>query len=214
MYVMLKCDGIIFDVDGTLWDSTDIVKDAWNKAFCDSGYDDPHITADRLKGLFGLPMADIIKDVFPDGTDEEIEALTPIIYRHEDDFLRESGGVLYDGIIETIRILSKSVPVFIVSNCQSGYIELFMEKTGCGNCITDHLCPGDTDLLKADNIRKIINDHELKSPAYVGDTVMDQRACAEANCPFIFASYGFGNAPGSKYVITSPRELVDLIDAS
>ena len=209
---MLKCDGIIFDVDGTLWDSTDIVKDAWNRAFTDSGYDDPHITAGRLKGLFGLPMADIIKDVFPDGNDDEIATLTPIIYRHEDDFLRDSGGILYDGIIETIRLLAESLPVFIVSNCQSGYIELFMEKTGCGDCITDHLCPGDTELLKADNIKKIISNHGLKYPAYVGDTVMDQQACAMANCPFIFASYGFGNAPGSAYVITTPRDLIGMIE--
>ena len=44
---MIKTDGVIFDVDGTLWDSTDVVKDAWNKAFTDSGYDDPGITAGR-----------------------------------------------------------------------------------------------------------------------------------------------------------------------
>ena len=208
---MLKCDGIIFDVDGTLWDSTDIVKDAWNKAFTDSGYDDPKITADRLKGLFGLPMADIIKDVFPDGTDEEIAKLTPVIYGYEDDFLRSTGGVLYDGIIDTIRELSQKIPVFIVSNCQSGYIELFMEKTGCNDCITDHLCPGDTGLLKADNILTIIKKHGIKHPVYVGDTVMDRKACEDAGCPFVFASYGFGNVKGCDHVIGSPKELCGII---
>ena len=180
---MRKTDGIIFDVDGTLWDSTDIVKDAWNRAFIDSGYDDPGITADRLKGLFGLPMKDIITDIFPDGTDEEIASLTPVIYGNEDKYLRECGGKLYPEIIETIKELAASVPVFIVSNCQEGYIELFMEKTGSARYITDHLCPGDTGLLKADNIRKIVSDHKLSHPVYVGDTVMDMRACEEADCP-------------------------------
>lgn len=209
---MIKTDGVIFDVDGTLWDSTDVVKDAWNKAFTDCGYDHPNITADRLKGLFGLPMADIIKDIFPDGTDEEIDALTPIIYGHEDEYLDRLGGKVYPQLIETLRKLAGSVPLFIVSNCQQGYIELFMRKTGCEDLIRDHLCPGDTGLLKADNISKIINDHGLKAPVYVGDTVMDKDACDKAGCPFIFARYGFGSVDDAKYVIDSPGELTGLLN--
>lgn len=209
---MRETDGIIFDVDGTLWDSTDVVKDAWNQAFMDCGYDDPKITADRLKGLFGLPMADIIKDIFPTGTDEEIETLTPVIYGHEDSYLTRKGGRLYPAIIETMKKLAESVPLFIVSNCQQGYIELFMRKTGCEHIITDHLCPGDTGLLKAENISKIIRDHELTAPVYIGDTIMDSRACEDAGCPFVFARYGFGSVDDAELVIDSPKELLDCLE--
>ena len=208
---MIKTDGIIFDVDGTLWDSTDIVKDAWNNAFIASGYDDPKITADRLKGLFGLPMADIIKDVFPNGSAEEIDKLTPVIYSYEDSYLQDTGGKLYPGIIGTIAKLSETTPVFIVSNCQQGYIELFMDKTGCAPYITDHLCPGDTGLLKADNIKKIITDHKLAYPVYVGDTVMDKDACTAAGCPFIYARYGFGTVDGCEYIIDTPSDLLNIL---
>ena len=208
---MMETDGIIFDVDGTLWDSTEVVKDAWNRAFIDSGYDDPQITADRLKGLFGLPMADIIRDIFPEGSAEEIETLTPVIYKNEDDYLRKNGGKLYPQIIETIAALSEKIPVFIVSNCQQGYIELFMDKTGCGKYISDHLCPGDTGLLKADNISKIVEDHKLAHPVYVGDTIMDKEACDGAKCPFIYARYGFGHVDEYDHVIDSPAELMGLV---
>ena len=208
---MLKCDGIIFDVDGTLWNSTDIVKDAWNDALIKLGYNNPGITAKRLQGLFGLPMDDIIRDILPDSTAGERAKCTPVIYEYEDRYLSETGGELYPEIIETIKRISETIPVFIVSNCQSGYIELFMKKTGCANYITDHLCPGDTKKFKADNIMMIVEKHGLEFPLYVGDTHMDYEACCKADCRFVFARYGFGSVPEAEYIIDSPAQLLTLL---
>ena len=42
-------DGIIFDVDGTLWDSTETVAEAWNQAIYDASDLDLHINGDILK---------------------------------------------------------------------------------------------------------------------------------------------------------------------
>lgn len=209
--MMTKCDGIIFDVDGTLWDSTYVVKDAWNQAIQDAGYPNPEITADRLKGLFGLPMDDIIKDIMPELSKEEREAIAPHVYKYEDEYLEKQSGILYDRIIEVIIELSKSIPVYIVSNCQGGYIELFMKKTGIEDIIKGHLCPADTGKLKAANISQIINENNLKSPIYVGDTIMDERACKEAGCPFCFATYGFGKSQEPEYTIDKPWDLVEMI---
>ena len=68
-------DGIIFDVDGTLWDSTPVVEKAWNDALKDNGYGDISVTADQLKGLFGLPMPDIINAIMPGVPQEEQDAI-------------------------------------------------------------------------------------------------------------------------------------------
>ena len=157
-------------------------------------------------------MADIIRDIFPDGTQDEIRKLTPVIYSYEDEYLSRTGGKLYPGIIEAMRSIYENVPVFIVSNCQEGYIELFMDKTGCADCVRAHLCPGDTGLFKADNIRKIISDHSLSHPVYVGDTIMDRDACEDADCPFIYAAYGFGKINGCKYIIEKPSDLTELFE--
>ena len=35
---MDRYDGIIFDVDGTIWDSTPTVTEAWNRALSEAGY--------------------------------------------------------------------------------------------------------------------------------------------------------------------------------
>lgn len=211
--MMKDYDGIIFDVDGTLWDSTPVVKDAWNQAIKDFGIDGVETTADQLKGLFGLPMDDIIEKILPGVSLETRMEFKPKCFEYEHKFLEEKSGVLYPNLTETFEALKKmGKRLFIVSNCQAGYIELFIKKAGFENLVEDHLCPGDTDLLKADNIKIIVERNNLKNPIYVGDTQMDANACKEANVPIIFASYGFGDVKEPDFVIEKPMDLIDLFN--
>ncbi|MBQ0027476.1 MAG: HAD family hydrolase [Lachnospiraceae bacterium] len=202
-------DGIIFDVDGTIWNSTPTVEQAWNAALEKAGYEE-RVTAKRLQGLFGLPMDDIIADILPNADAKERADFAPLCFEYEHEYIAKYGAVVYDGIKEMLEQLSAKYPLFIVSNCQAGYIELMLEKTGFGEYITDHLCPGDTDLFKADNIRIINERNGLKNPVYVGDTQMDANACMDAGVPIVFAAYGFGKVEKPDYVINSPMELTKL----
>ena len=207
-----KPDGIIFDVDGTVWDSTPIVEQAWNRALEESGYS-VRVTAKRLQGLFGLPMDEIIADLLPDATPEEREEFAPLSYKYEHIYLSENGGIVYEGFGEMLKALKEAgYRLFVVSNCQAGYIELMLDKTGFGKYIEDHVCFGDNDKLKSENIRLIVERNNLKAPVYVGDTQMDANACIEANVPIVFASYGFGTVEKPDYVIDKPMDLATLYD--
>lgn len=203
-------DGIIFDVDGTVWDSTPVVERAWNDALAEAGYKE-RVTADRLKGLFGLPMNDIIRDILPWETEDNISAFAPICFKYEHEYLAQEAGIVYEGFEDMLKALHGKYPLYIVSNCQAGYIELMLSKTGFAGYFEDHLCPGDTGELKAANIRKICERHNLKSPVYVGDTQMDANACIDAGVPIAFAAYGFGTVEKPDYIINSPMELVDVV---
>ena len=48
-------DSIIFDVDGTLWDSTDVVADAWNQIMEKETDMTPNLTGTVLKEI-GAPV--------------------------------------------------------------------------------------------------------------------------------------------------------------
>lgn len=204
-------DGIIFDVDGTIWDSTPVVENAWKQAFLDNGIDADRVSADRLKGLFGLPMDDIIDDLLPDYDEKFRREFGPKCFEYEDEFLRKQSGITYPKLEETLEKLSKKYKLCIVSNCQAGYIELLFEKTGIGKYFTDHCCPGDTGMLKADNIKYISEKNGFKNPVYVGDTQMDANACKEAGVPIIFAAYGFGKVEEPDFVVRSFEELLDIL---
>ncbi len=204
-------DSLIFDVDGTIWDTTPVVAKAWNAALDACGLSYAHVDALRLKGLFGLPMDDIIADILPNEPQDKRDMFKELCYTNEHDYLEKESGILYPEIQKVFEILSKKIPLFIVSNCQSGYIELLLDKTGMGPFVTDFACYGDKGLLKAENIRMIVKKHGLKAPYYVGDTHMDADACAEANVPIIFASYGFGKVAKPAAVIEKPADLLKMI---
>ena len=57
-------DSIIFDVDGTLWDSTDIVAKAWNQVISQKTNRPANLTGKDLKKLFGRLLEDIAAVIF------------------------------------------------------------------------------------------------------------------------------------------------------
>ncbi len=196
----IATDGIILDIDGTIWDSTEIVARGWNRAMKDgSSNRKEYISPELLKTQFGKPMDEIADNVFPDDTREMKERIMDLCcaYEHEE-LMKDPCRITFPGVVDTVRDMSAFIPFFIVSNCQKGYIELVCHKTGLTEYITDWECFGNTGNGKADNLRLLIERNSLRAPVYVGDTDGDREACEAAGVPFIFASYGFGETDSSK----------------
>lgn len=188
-----KVDGLILDVDGTLWDSTGIVAGSWERAARESGIADFTVTTDQLKGLFGKTMDHIAEELFPDQEKERRDRIMDLCCGYEhDDLEANERDICYPEVIDGIKRFSAQVPVFIVSNCQSGYIELFLRKTGLAPYVKDIECFGNTGKSKGENIADLAARNHLQTPVYVGDTQGDCDAARAAGVPFIFASYGFG----------------------
>lgn len=196
----MKFDGLILDVDGTIWNTTGIVAEAWNKTIDDHFPQVPHVTADILKGQFGKTMDVIADNLFSVLNAEEKKVLMEQCCIYEQKALLENNtDITYSGVLETLNNLSGKIPLFIVSNCQSGYIELVMEKNKITKLIKDFECFGNTRLTKDENIRLIVKRNGLKNPVYVGDTQGDYDACKKAGVPFIWAAYGFGKPEDDGY---------------
>ncbi len=212
-YGRIDTDALILDVDGTLWDSTGIVAKAWTRACRETGFNDMTVFPDRLKGLFGKTMDEIALALVPDADKSVRDALMERCVIYEQEALEEDPcEICYPNVIETIRKLAKRIPVTIVSNCQSGYIELFMRKTHLTEAeICDKECFGDTGRGKADNILSVMERNGFSKAYYVGDTEGDRIAVRQAGIGFISADYGFGDPEEADIRIDSFDRLLDLI---
>ena len=196
----MKFDGIILDVDGTIWNTTGVVADAWNKTIDDLFPQVPHVTAQILQGQFGKTMDVIADNLFPMLSESDKKILMSKCCENEHKAIsHNTKNITYDGVIQTIKTLSSRIPLYIVSNCQKGYIELVMDKNGITEFIKDFECFGNTGLSKDKNIRLLVERNGLKNPVYVGDTQGDYDACKKAGLPFIWAAYGFGRPEDENY---------------
>ncbi|MDO3641688.1 MAG: HAD family hydrolase [Mucilaginibacter sp.] len=207
-----KFDGIIFDLDGTLWDSTGNVAKAWQAALGSVDYIQEEMTQERVRSITGMTYDSIFDKLFPNLTTEQRAEVQSLCARHELEILHEKGGELYPGLDETLAYLSKNYKLFIVSNCQSGYIEVFFKISRMEHYFAGHQCFGTKGQPKAENIKDIVNDHNLTSPVYIGDTMGDYSSATTAGVPFIFCDYGFGKVEGGQIAtISNFGELTDLL---
>jgi phosphoglycolate phosphatase len=208
----MNFDGIILDIDGTIWNTTAIVADAWNKVIKNYEYILETITPNILKMEFGKTMDTIADDLFPSIKGQKRKILLEKCCAEEQLAIKlNTKKIEYDGVVESIKRISSAHKVYIVSNCQKGYIELVMSKTGITQYISDYECFGNTGRNKAANIVTIIQRNNILDPVYVGDTQGDCDACKEASIPFIWASYGFGKADSYYAVIKSFSEIENIL---
>lgn len=203
-------DSIIFDLDGTLWDSTDNVLIIWNKVLKEKKEIKSLLTKEDIHGCMGLQIKEIGQKLFPYLEADRQEKLLEECCRLECEYLSGQGGRLYDQLEETIKILSEKYKLFIVSNCQEGYIESFYQYHKLDKYFSDFENPGRTGLSKGENIKLIMERNNLINPVYVGDTEGDLNGARLAGIPFVFASYGFGNVSEFDYSIERIEELLNL----
>ena len=198
----MMIDGVIFDLDGTLWDSAEAVSRSWTDTV--SRYPEVKrvFTAEDVHGIMGMTMERISRLFFGHLPEELRREVTEACFSEECDYVAKVGGVLYPSLCETLTELKKRYPVYIVSNCQVGYIEAFFTAHGLSPFFDDYEDYGRTGLEKDANIRLLVERNGLRHPVYVGDTKGDHDACVKAGVPFVHAAYGFGRVEGVPKVDT------------
>ena len=208
----MKYESIIFDIDGTLWDSRALIAEGYNIQLRKEGLHHLQTNADVLLKLFGRTMSEIADNLFPEFAPEDRYALMDRCIESEDAYLNEHpcDTIAYPDILPTMEELAKKHRLFIVSNGQKGYPQLAARKLGVDHLICGYLSYGDTGTEKGETIRILMKDHNISEAVYVGDTQGDYEATVDAGIDFIWADYGFGKPESYNGVVHSFKELLAL----
>ena len=208
----MNFESLIFDIDGTLWDSRALVAEGYNAQLRDEGMERFCVDAEILKTVFGKVMTEIADILFKELPAQQRYPLLERCMERENEYLHQaaSAKIGYPKVKETLEELVKKHRLFIVSNSQSGYPQLCIEKMGLSDLISGHLCFGDTGTCKGETIKKLMKDHNITSACYVGDTQGDLDAAELAGMPFIYCAFGFGTVDHYWKKIDTFADLLEL----
>lgn len=190
----MKYKNIIFDLDGTLWDSTTSIAENWNEVLARHNLLERPLVASDMHPYMGLLIGDVLKTIFPEITEEFIQKIIAEIIDNERKVLHKNGGTLYENVQKTLEELAENHNLYIVSNALDGYIQAFVEYFNFQELFKDFESHGATGKNKAENIQLLMARNHLKptETVYVGDTQTDYLSAKENDLDFIFCAYGFG----------------------
>ena len=199
---------LLFDLDGTLWDSASAVAEAWNEIFQREDPSLKPLTVDDIHGVMGMTMKEIGQTLYPDFQSPRRAAVFDECCTYEVEYLYKHCGTLYPDFRSTLEALrAKGYELAVVSNCQLGYIDAFLASSGAAGLFIDYEEWERTGLTKGENIRLVMERNGYKKGIYIGDTKKDREAALQAGIPFIHAAYGFGKVESSDGTI---QKLSDL----
>jgi len=206
----MKKRPLIFDIDGTLWNACPASAKGWNIGLKKLG-ENTTITAKQIESVAGNPYEKCIEILLPRVQKKHPE-LANILNRTEIKEIKKEGGIFYDSVIKGIKKLSESHEIFLVSNCQDWYMEIFLKFSKLKPFITDYDCHGMSNLPKSKMLKNMVKKHSLKKPVYIGDTKGDEESANSAKMEFLHASYGFGKTKNKVKNFNSFTALLDYLE--
>ena len=100
-------DGILFDLDGTLWDATAAVAKSWTLGLEQLNIRRAPITVEELFPCMGLLLPDIVDRLVPGQNPETRDKIISHCCRVENDYLAVHGAAVYPGVEETLALLDR-----------------------------------------------------------------------------------------------------------
>ena len=202
---------VIFDLDGTLWETVDSTYSSINEIAKNNNCEE--ISKELICNNYGNNKIESAKLFFPNIDQEEAFKLLDESDELNVNKLTSNGGYIYPGLEQVLFNLHEKYDLYIVSNTSTKkYIESFLISSKLFKYFKDYVAASEIILSKGNAIIKLMDDYYINDAIYVGDTKKDLSAAETANIPFIQCLYGFGEDLNCKYNIKDISELPEVVD--
>ncbi len=182
----------IFDLDGTLLDTTEGIVESVRYSATLLGY--PDLPYETLLKFVGPPIQDSFKNHY--GCTVEDAQKAADIFR---DYYKNKAllkAIPYEGIFDVCRILrEKGVKIAVATYKREDYAKMLLCHFGFDKfCTSMHGADNNNVLTKSDIVNMCIAEMGGNSDdtVMVGDTKQDALGAEKSNIKFIGVTYGFG----------------------
>lgn len=216
---MIKKDTILFDFDGTIMDTNNVILMSWQHTF--RTLENREADEGELTKTFGEPLDITIRRFFPDvPVDESIE-----IYRS---YQRENFTgliTLFPGMAELLKELkTQGYKIGLVTSRLYHTTVQGLEKYGIKEYFDAIVTPEDTDRHKPDPEPILIALQKLgaepEAAVMLGDTLFDLKCAKNAHVESVLVSWSLALRGATRetlgddapdYIIDSPEELFEIL---
>ena len=206
--------GILFDLDGTLLDTLEDLKDAVNYTLAQYGC--PLRSLEEVRTFVGTGAANLIRKALPGKESDPPLEEALAVYQKYYALHAQDKTAPYDGILQALEEVKKHYPVAIVSNKPDLAV-----KALCRDYFPGVYALGEADGCPRkpapDMVRKAMDAIGVDTCIYVGDSEVDVRTAQNAVVPCLSVTWGFRDKAclteaGAKAFCDDPAELSDALN--
>lgn len=206
---------MIFDVDGTLFQTEQVALPAFHRTFEQLKRKCP--TEDAILNVFGMTTPELWETLLPDASMDERDRANELLAHANIELMQQGRGELYPGVTTALHaLLDAGVKLFTASNGEQRYVETVLKTQGLLPFFEKLYCAGRYKTEKKEElVRLLLREQGLTSQqaAMVGDRKSDITA-GKANGLFtIGCDFGFAKThelEGADYVISSFDQLLKV----
>ena len=186
-------ENLIFDLDGTLFDSAPQIIDCFKKVLKNSNLE---IKNEITEAIIGPPIKETLKNLIQKKDQNKIDKLIDdFVELYDFKYCYETK--LYDGVYESLKALNTKKNLFLITNKRLSPTEKMLKNTNIINFFDCYFSVDPNDNLKknksiliAETMKSLNIDP--KNTVYIGDTEGDYIASKKNNIKFAFARWGYG----------------------
>lgn len=207
---MDKTTMVIFDLDGSLWDTSQAILTVTNLIL--KNYGKEEITIDVVNQSFGLPIEQKLELLLPEFKRSDAIKIYGQIMATVQKLLDTGKGVkVFNGVKPILKDLSSRYKLGIISQNSEKYVKSFINLTKTLDYFEDYIGIADYNLDKTQAIMRLRQNNNVAHVIYVGAKELDRDAARDALVPFLHARYRYSNQIESSYFANSINEITEAI---
>lgn len=209
---------IIFDMDGTLFQTNLILEPALEETFDvlrKENLWDTKTPIEQYRKIMGVPLPVVWKTLCPNHSLEIRIKSNEIFHKKLIELIQAQKGALYADVERTLNELSKKYPLFIASNGQIEYLQAIVETYNLDRFIQNTYS---IQLIrsghKSDLVQMVKNKNQIGNGYVVGDRSSDISAAKDNELIAVGVNFDFAQEDELKqadFVVNNFKEILELI---